>query len=376
MFLKMHQTWCGNRPYYTLESIPWDHIVPPAGDTSPQLNSQNTRVFFKERTYLELCYLLLTHKCPKSISTCVPSGQTLIYWPQRNRWTLTVQKQNWCERESCWAPIHTDCQVWISKPDWIPRWTEATGAGQTDEPETSNEVSVVPDRSVLVNLLWKSFSVLDDVFMRLRRPVTFRFQNIAEIHAWPFHFITGLARRNMHQPSDNVGAQAEWTPTQICHRVCSVLLMRFFKWWVNLYEDLIIKPHMIIIQKWLRDENEDQCFLLKAPRILWVFSADLEQTSFRLTPFSWYFSSGCSLPAHHETFVIWADWWEHNCGNIWRLHVVLRFTQLWAFLLRFAGAAQETVSSFHTIIYVDVMRKEEMFSHSHQVVLVYVKCHS
>lgn len=57
-------------------------------------------------------------------------------------WTLTVEKQISSQRECWFVSILAACQVCNSQPDWIPRWTEAISAGQTDESKASNEISV------------------------------------------------------------------------------------------------------------------------------------------------------------------------------------------------------------------------------------------
>lgn len=55
-------------------------------------------------------------------------------------WTLTVKKQISSQRECWFVSILAACQVCNSKPDWIPRWTEAISAGQTEESKESNEI--------------------------------------------------------------------------------------------------------------------------------------------------------------------------------------------------------------------------------------------
>lgn len=56
-------------------------------------------------------------------------------------WTLTVKKQIWSQRECWFVSILAACQVCKSKPDWLPRWTEAISASQTDESKASKEIS-------------------------------------------------------------------------------------------------------------------------------------------------------------------------------------------------------------------------------------------
>lgn len=70
-------------------------------------------------------------------------------------WTLTVKKQIWSQRECCFVSILAACQVCNSKPDWIPRWTEAISTGQTDESKVSNEISAFQDKMAFMNLVWK-----------------------------------------------------------------------------------------------------------------------------------------------------------------------------------------------------------------------------
>lgn len=135
------------------------------------------------------------------------------------------------------------CQVCNSKPDWIPRWTEAISAGQTDESKASNEISAgvcLSGHNGIGELSVREIFGLDSVSLLLmhkvealfRRPLTFwgRAKPVKQRLSEYLLCLTkrgacrsyliiqdlGLARKNKCHPSDNVSVlvSKEYTATR------------------------------------------------------------------------------------------------------------------------------------------------------------------
>ena len=129
-------------------------------------------------------YLCLSYRCPPSISSCVRLKKHWFIGLAAFLDINSEKKKQISSQRECWfVSILAACQVCNSKPDWIPRWTEAISAGQTDESKASNEISArvcLSGQSGIGELSVKEVFGLDSVSLLLmhkadalfRRPLT------------------------------------------------------------------------------------------------------------------------------------------------------------------------------------------------------------